>query len=239
MVKNEESGKVSPPAYATLRDMLRDNIISGKLAPGTRLTIAEVAQMYGVSQMPVREALQVLHGEGLLELLPHRGATVRKIDEKLVSDLYDLRGAVESLLALKSIKSFRAEELIEAEKINLMMTEVATAGDIPAFVHLNNEFHQKFYSKCDNAEALKLYERHADLIGTLRRKYGYSKERLEQIVQQHQAILLAYKMNEPVLLEYLVKAHCKGAKQDLIFHMRLERQRTQVKDRIQAKDRRD
>src|SRR5918997_1452748 len=98
----EIDGK-SQTAYSALTDILREEIVSGRLAAGSRLTVEDLASRYGVSTMPVREALQRLRGEGIIVLLPHRGARVVSLDENLVSNIYDLRGAIESLLARRSL----------------------------------------------------------------------------------------------------------------------------------------
>lgn len=86
-----------------LRDIvgehLRNSIYDGTLPPGTRLVEQELAQQYSVSRLPVREALRILHNEGLVEHLPTRGVVVRTLDRRQVSELYDLREALEVLAA--------------------------------------------------------------------------------------------------------------------------------------------
>ena len=94
----EAAVELATPTYARVCELLRKDILSGQFPPGARLKIAELSQAYGVSQMPIREALQQLQGEGLLDILPNRGASVRTVDARMVRNIYDLRGAIESML---------------------------------------------------------------------------------------------------------------------------------------------
>ncbi len=219
-----DAGAVSQPAYITLRNELREMIVAGDLAPGTRLTIAEIAARFGVSQMPVREALQALHGEGLLELYPNRGARIRTVDERMVRNIYDLRGAIEGLVARLSLAAIEENVIATAEEINCRLHNAVVADDHQTVIHLNNQFHRCLYSVCDNKEALRLYELYTDLIGSLRRRHGFGNERLHSMVDQHKAVLLAYKMKDPVLIDHLVKSHCEGAKMDMLAHIKLAKE---------------
>src|SRR6478735_7628995 len=81
---------------------LRADIIAGALPFGSRLRIDELASRYGVSHMPVREALRELHGEGLVIIEPNRGARVRSFHIGFVEDLFDLRSAIETMLARRA-----------------------------------------------------------------------------------------------------------------------------------------
>ena len=78
---------------------LRRRILHGQLEPGSRLKLEELASQLDVSHMPVREALRELEGEGLLELYPHRGAVIKGVDAPFVRNLYDVRGAIEGMVA--------------------------------------------------------------------------------------------------------------------------------------------
>src|SRR3954451_3898009 len=82
--------------------LLRDDIIAGQLPFGSRLRIEELALRYGVSHMPVREALRVLHGEGLVVIEPNRGARVRPIYRGFIEDVFDVRCAIETMLARRA-----------------------------------------------------------------------------------------------------------------------------------------
>ena len=84
--------KAVEKAYAAVRD----GIVSGKYAPGTRITEQEVAELAGVSRTPVREALRQLNVEGLLEFVPNQGAVVTSWSERELDEIFDLRAVLES-----------------------------------------------------------------------------------------------------------------------------------------------
>src|SRR6202165_4723685 len=85
------------PRSESLVDALRDGILTGRYAPGTRLVQEDLAVAFGISRIPLREALRRLEGEGLVVISPNRGAIVRPLSPKDVVDLYDLRLALEGL----------------------------------------------------------------------------------------------------------------------------------------------
>lgn len=207
------------PAYELLSDKLRDQIISGELPAGTKLTIAMVASRYGVSQMPVREAFQRLCGEGLITLHPHRGATVRSIDAAFVQSIYDLRGAIEALLGRLGAPHLMPEDLDRLQVVHADITQAVAANDIKRIVELNNQFHHLIYRHSGNTEALRLFEQYSALVGSLRSRFGFGAGRLQTIILQHASILGALRAHDVPLLEHLLRAHCEGAKADLLARL--------------------
>ncbi|MGI6083267.1 MAG: GntR family transcriptional regulator [Limnochordia bacterium] len=213
------SDRLSTPAYALVRDRLRQDVISGRLSAGTRVTIAEVAKKYDVSQMPVREAFQALQAEGILELLPHRGARVRAMSRKFVRNMYDLRGAIENLLARLAMPHLSPADLIKLDELHSAFCEAAEQNDTQKMLSLNQEFHTFIYRRGDNPEALAVFDRSANLVMALRQQYGYSAERRRQIVAQHAAMLDALRAQDEASLAEVVQRHCEEAKADLLSRM--------------------
>jgi DNA-binding GntR family transcriptional regulator len=207
------------PAYMLVRDRLREEILTGRLAPGTRITIAEIAERYGVSQMPVREAFQGLQGEHLLELLPHRGARVRAITRRKVRDIYDLRGAVESLLARLAMPHLSAAMMKDIKDVHARFCAQVEQMDIDAMLALNNQFHNLIYRHSDNEEAYAVFERSAGLIASLRRTYGYGPGRCREIATQHEGIIAALAAQDEERVTRAMTEHCETAKQDLLARM--------------------
>ena len=96
-----------------IRRRIVDDIIEGRLPFGARATIDELAERYGSSHMPVREALRELHGEGLVIIERNRGARIRPIDRDFVDCLFDTRSALEIMLARRAAQR-RPDELVTA-----------------------------------------------------------------------------------------------------------------------------
>lgn len=211
--------EASVPTYVQLRDQLRQEIISGRIPAGSRLTVAELVQRYGVSQMPVREALQWLQGEGLVTVLPHRGARVVSLDARFVRNIYDVCGVVEGLLARLSVRNITISDLSSLEDMHLRMSEAIERGATEDVNSLNTQFHQTIYQYSDNPEGLEIWERYSGLLATMRKEYGASNQRRKDMVSQHRAILDAIRTLDEDGIERLVRLHSQEAKQDLLERM--------------------
>jgi len=207
------------PTYAALRDRLRAEILSGKIPAGTRLTTAALVERFGYSQMPMREALQALHGEGLIEIQPHRGAGVLPLDATRVRNIYDLRGAVEVLLVRLCIPNLTNAALAGLGRIHARLREAVRKQEAKVVFALNNEFHDLIYRHSGNPEGCVIYDRYASLLGGLRGEYGYSPARLHAMVDEHEAILEALRLQDERRLETLMRTHVEGAKVDLLQRM--------------------
>ena len=94
-----------------VQQRLRNDIVSGAFPFGSRLVMEDLASRYGVSHMPIREALRVLHGEGLVVIEPNRGAHVRPIYAGFIEDLFDMRAAIETMLARRAAERRNADHL--------------------------------------------------------------------------------------------------------------------------------
>ena len=84
--------------YYRVHKAILSDIVNGTFAPGSRLKVAELCKRYGLSQMPIREALQLLQGEGFVVMSPNKGASVRPITRKFLTDIYDVRGALYAIV---------------------------------------------------------------------------------------------------------------------------------------------
>ena len=202
--------------YAALTDLLREEIISGTLPAGSRTTIAEVASRYGVSQMPVREALQCLQGEGLLVLSPHKGARLLSLDAQLVNNIYDVRGAVESLLARLSLPHLSNAVMGELEEFRQGIDAAARNEDAMLVLTLNGDGHHLLYQYAGNPPAFEIYERYRGLMGALRRTYGVGPGRSAEMAAGFAELLAALRGQDADKVGQLVSRQCELAKRDLL-----------------------
>jgi DNA-binding GntR family transcriptional regulator len=124
--------------------LIRELIITGKLGAGEQLRQRDLAQRFGVSQTPVREAMRRLESEGLLVCDTHRGFTVVTSDQGLLEENFLIRAALESLGASLAASKIDAEGLTRLRDLNERMR--ALADDDPAYAELNREFHFTVYS---------------------------------------------------------------------------------------------
>jgi DNA-binding GntR family transcriptional regulator len=120
---------------------LRQRILTGEFAPGSRLKIDDIAAICAVSHMPVRGALHMLEREGVLDVLPHRGAVIRPVDARFVRNVYDLRAAIEGMLTERCAESVDTAGIAELRGLLAAFEQACAAADPLAVVSANREFH--------------------------------------------------------------------------------------------------
>ena len=218
---DETAGSPGEPAYACVRRRLRREILAGVFEWGTRLKIAKLAERYSISQMPVREALQQLQGEGLVTIEPNKGARVRKVDERFVGNIYDIRGAMDAMLIRHATAKVTEAESRALDIILDTHEEAERRGDLSVSLEYNKQFHRVIHRLADNPDAMDIIERYWDLIDALRRQYGFSPGYMGQVVAGHRQLLETLRQGDADAAEKLAKRHCENSKNDLIRRMRI------------------
>jgi DNA-binding GntR family transcriptional regulator len=206
--------------YERLRDIIRSDIMTGVFAPGSRLKIAELSERYGISAVPVREALQQLQGEGLIELAANRGASVRRIDEKFLWQVYEIRKALESFFVVELTYRVTPADI---EKLQDILAEQETALaklEDAKFQDLDRRFHNHIVSVTQNEEAISVLNRHYDLIRPLRLRFGRSADQRARIPREHREIIDAIQRRDSSKASLLLSAHIDQAFKDLAGEMR-------------------
>jgi DNA-binding GntR family transcriptional regulator len=214
---------VGLPAYEQIRDILREEIISGKIPSGTKLKKAEIAERFGVSPMPVREALQWLKGEGLISGLPHRGYKVILIDEDFIRNTFEIRTAMEELLSRNSVSQFTDTDIMNLSAINEKLISLGNYEQIQEITSLDKLFHNTLYQYSSNPIATDIYEKYRALINTLRKTSGFSRKRFTEMTVQHSEIIGAIKNRNEDKLEKLIRVHKYGAMIDLLKQYKIQK----------------
>lgn len=204
------------PIYARVCDTLRKEILSGAITTGERLKIAEMSERYGVSMMPIREALQQLQGEGLIVLEPNKGARVRGIDRSFIENMYDIRGAIEGLLMGKLATRISSQQSHAATVLAQAYEAAVRDSDWPRAMALNKQFHDLLYQIADNPEALAIINQRWGLIDCLRRQFGFGAGRAAAAAREHKQLLKALKSHNGVDAERVARLHSEQAKNDLL-----------------------
>ena len=135
------TGRAFQTKQALAYQALRDGIMSGKLAPGTRLVIDDVARRLGLSAIPVREALQALQSDRLVELRPHVGAIVTEIDTDAVREIFTLLECLEVAAFRLAVEHVTNMDLAGLRNLQTKMESAAKSDDDARWVELNRRFH--------------------------------------------------------------------------------------------------
>jgi len=136
------------PLSRTVADWLAQRIISGEAAPGERLTEPRIAELAGVSRSPVREALRILAGEGLVEITPRHGARVTHVGVRDARELYACRLLLEPTCAYEAVQAMTPAGVAELDRIRAQME--AAAGDGPRFLSQNVAYFRTLARHCPN-----------------------------------------------------------------------------------------
>lgn len=202
--------------FPDIQQRIRDDILGGELPFGARLTTAGLAQRYGVSQMPIREALRELRGEGLVTMEPNRGARVRSIDPDFVGNIFDIRNVLEVLLVRRAARLRTGEHVERMRAIEGVLEERVGAQDYAGALQCNRQLHQLIGDIAANPDAQLLLDRHWLLLAGLWREYGYSPERYAGVVSDHRHIIQAISDGDDEAAAILMQAHVLKAKQLLL-----------------------
>lgn len=195
------------PLHEEAAERLRDLIVQGRLAPGTRLNERLLTAQLGVSRTPLREAFKVLATEGLVELLPNRGAIVSPIDEQRLGETLAVMGALEALAGELACRHATDAQLNEIRALHYEMLAYHARGDLAGYFKFNQAIHLKLVKYSGNAV---LYNAYRQLNGNVRRaRYmaNLSRERWDAAVREHEEILAALGARDVERIKRLLAEH--------------------------------
>lgn len=188
-------------------DHLREEILSARLAPGAELGEVALARSLGISRGPLREALGQLAAEGLVTIVPRRGAVVKRLTRQEFIDAYEVREALESLAIKLAVPRLSVADKAELHRMCEQMERAATPGDWDRFFEFNRQFHARLVRASGNS---KLEEVHSQLVaqmGRLMRQSVQLRGGFERSAAEHRAILAAVDAGDPERAAELLEEH--------------------------------
>jgi len=209
-------GRRGALALSDIQQRLRNDIVAGDLPFGARLVIEDLAMRYGVSHMPIREALRVLHGEGLVVIEHNRGARVRPIYRGFIEDLFDMRCAIEMMLARRAAERRTPAHLDALREAAASLEARVAAGEPSSVPAANRNFHALVNDAAGNPGALPIVESHWLLLAALLKRYGYGDERFQRVIDEHQQLIQAIERRDGHSASLLMGAHIEKAKNNLM-----------------------
>jgi DNA-binding GntR family transcriptional regulator len=199
---------------------LRADITRGELRPDANLKVRELADRYGVSIIPVREALQHLHGEGLVVIVPNRGARVRNLDEAGVENVCGILEAMESYFSRRFAEISSPFQIRSLTEIEDEHERAIVAEDIAAMLTANVRFHDYINLASNNPFGQQVVERQRALLGTLRLHHGFGPAKLKALSQEHRSLIDAFLSRDADKAALIAGLHARSSKDDLIDRMR-------------------
>lgn len=206
--------------HQTLRERIletiREAILSGQLKAGEKVAEPELAERFGISRTPIREAFRQLESEGYLTVIPRKGAVVTDLSEREVEEFYSIKSILEGYAARVAAEKMSTKDYERLEAINMRLKKLAEEGDVKTFFRVHDEFHELFIRAAGND---KLF----DLIGQMLRKFNRLRMaslalpgRMEISVQEHMKILDAFRRHDGEMADNLVRKNAAYGGQVLI-----------------------
>ncbi len=197
--------------YLPLRDVvfqtLRQAILRGELQPGERLMEIQLANKLGVSRTPIREAIRKLELEGLVLMIPRKGAEVAEITEKSLRDVLEVRGSLEELaveLACERITQEQMEELKSAAK---EFEITLKNGDLTEYAEADVKFHDVIYQATDNMRLIQLLYNLREQMYRYRVEYLKRTEVHSSLLDEHQVIIATLENRDKEAAKQAIRKH--------------------------------
>jgi DNA-binding GntR family transcriptional regulator len=168
---------------------IRDAVLSGELAPGSKINQNGFAEKLGVSLVPIREALQRLEAEGLVRIVPHRGAFVSSISRGEMEDLYDVREVLEGMATKHAVLKLRDEDLVQLNSLVSCMERETERSNVAGLLRLNYDFHFRIYQGSGRRFLCHLISGLWEKSALYRAAYVNLPGRSGQALREHKAIL--------------------------------------------------
>lgn len=207
--------------HQTLREKIletiRDAILKGSLKPGERVSEPELAERFGISRTPIREAFRQLESEGYLEVIPRRGAVVASLSERDVVEFYAIKSILEGHAARIAAERMTDREIERLEAINGKLQQIAESGDIKAFFRTHDEFHELFIKASGNEKLMELINQLVLKFNRLRLASLSQPGRMEVSVKEHCKIIEAFREHDGERAENLVR-HTATIGAEVLIH---------------------
>lgn len=195
------------PLHEEAVDRLRSLIVQGELAPGSRLNERVLTAQLGISRTPLREAIKLLATEGIVELLPNRGAIVAPLDPARLKEALTVMGALEALAGELACAHVTVEQLAEIRALHYEMLAMHARGDLAGYFKLNQAIHLKLVEASGNSVLAATYRQLNANVRRARYMANLSRERWDTAVREHEEILGALAARDAGRLKALLRDH--------------------------------
>ncbi len=195
---------------------LKGEIVTGKRNPGERIIVAQISQSLGTSAMPVRAALKMLQQDGLVEVVPYAGATVKKIDGKEYSEISAIRQLLEPYAAQLAVKCMSEQEIDELQKLLDVMEKCVKEGDNVTYSDYNTKFHTYINKHCGNQTLIDLIDQLANRSKITRNFYILRADRIAESLEEHKEILRLIRCREAEKVAEIIRKNKIGGYQTIL-----------------------
>jgi DNA-binding GntR family transcriptional regulator len=191
-------------ASEAVAESLRSAIRAGRLEDGSELNQVALAEHFGVSRVPVREAMRQLQAEGWITARPHHRAVVQALSQERILEMIELRALLEAHLIVKSIRNIGSARLTRLERLCDQMDKLS---DHQRWLEANRAFHRELYEDSGAETTIELVEQLSAQVERYVRTRGSGIERGREAGAEHRAIVAAIRQGDVHAAQRLIEAH--------------------------------
>lgn len=221
--------QVKMDAFLPLRDVvfntLRQAILTGELKPGERLMEVQLASRLGVSRTPIREAIRKLELEGLVTMVPRRGAEVAQITEKSMNDVLEVRRAMDALCVELACERITEEELVQLKAACGQFEQAVRTRDVKKIAQADVELHDIILQATGNKRLIQLVNNLSEQMYRYRFEYIKDHSQHERLVEEHRIIYESLVNKDKERACEAAKLHIDNQKKAIIQQIRLDREK--------------
>lgn len=203
--------RVTMNEYLPLRDVvfntLRQAILRGELEPGERLMEIQLAERLGVSRTPIREAIRKLELEGLVLMIPRKGAEVAKISEKSLKDVLEVRRSLEELAIELTCQRITDEGMAELEEAQKAFATAIHKGDAMVIAEADEHFHELIYRATENSRLVQILSNLREQMYRYRLEYIKDAGKRQILIVEHEKILRCIRRHSIAEAKAAVREH--------------------------------
>jgi DNA-binding GntR family transcriptional regulator len=193
--------------HETVVDQLRDLIVQGELAPETKLNERVLAERLGTSRTPLREAIKFLASEGLVELLPNRGAVVAALKPEKMQEVFVVLGALEALAGDLACRNASEADIADIRALHYHMLAHHARGELAQYFRYNQQIHQRIIDCAGNATLAQAWRAMNAHVRRARYLANLSGERWDKAVKEHEEMIEALIRRDGEKLQMLLRDH--------------------------------
>jgi DNA-binding GntR family transcriptional regulator len=199
---------------------LRQLIVEGRIAPGAKLNERALAEQLQVSRTPLREAIKTLAAEGLVDLLPNRGAVATQLTEQDVADTFEVIAGLEGQSGELAAQRITAPELAEIRALHYEMLAAHTRRDLPTYYRLNAQIHERINAAARNPVLTRTYRNVNARLQALRFRSNFDERKWQHAVNEHEAMVGLLASGDAAGLRALLVQHLEHKRDAVLELMR-------------------
>jgi DNA-binding GntR family transcriptional regulator len=201
---------------------LRQRLVEGQIPPGAKLNERELAEQLQVSRTPLREAIKMLAAEGLVELLPNRGAVAAQLSAQDVADTFEVIAGLEGHSGELAAERITEPELAEIRALHYEMLAAFTRRDLSTYYRLNAQIHERINAAARNPVLAQTYRTVNARLQALRFRSNFDERKWQRAVQEHEQMVELLARRDAAGLRALMVQHLQH-KRDAVLELMQQR----------------